>query len=312
MKKTINRALIMLISSMLIGCAQSKQQDKQSDNLELGIQQLANLRAIENQQIIVVAHRADWRNSPENSIQSIQNCINMGVDMVEIDLKISKDGVLILMHDKTLDRTTTGKGNPEDYTLEELKAMRLRNGAGHKTGHQIPTFEETMLLCKDKVLVNVDKGYDYFKEVYEVLERTGTTEQCLIKAGFPYERVKTENSDVLEKSIFMPIVNLERADAEEMIEGYMGKLNPQAFELVFANETPEVLRLIEKVRNSGAKLFINALWPELSAGHDDDRAIEQNQPNESWGWIVNQGAHFIQTDRPAALIEYLRSINRHK
>ncbi|MGL5272966.1 MAG: glycerophosphodiester phosphodiesterase family protein [Phocaeicola sp.] len=272
---------------------------------------LLNLTNLEGNHIIVVSHRADWRNSPENSLQAIQNCIDMGVDMVEIDLKISKDGVVILMHDKTLDRTTTGKGKPEDYTLEELKAMRLRNGAGHKTAHQIPTLEEAMLLCKGKVLVNIDKGYDYFKEAYEVLEKTGTVKQCLIKAGLPYEQVKKENGEVLEKSVFMPIVNLEKEGAEAMIDGYMGKLNPQAFELVFANETPEVLRLIEKVRKSGAKLFINALWPELSAGHDDDRAVEKNEADESWGWILNQGAHFIQTDRPAQLLEYLRNINRH-
>ena len=61
--------------------------------------------------ILVVSHRADWRNAPENSLQAIQNCIDMGVDMVEIDLKRTKDGHLILMHDKTIDRTTTGKGN---------------------------------------------------------------------------------------------------------------------------------------------------------------------------------------------------------
>lgn len=47
--------------------------------------------------------------------------------------------------------------------------------------------------------------------------------------------------------------------------------------------------LIRKVRDSGAKLFINSLWPELCGGHDDDRAVELHQPDESWGWILNQG-----------------------
>lgn len=51
---------------------------------------------------------------------------------------------------KTIDRTTTGKGKPEDYTLEELRQFRMRNGAGHKTRHLIPTFEEVMKLCKGK------------------------------------------------------------------------------------------------------------------------------------------------------------------
>ncbi|KAA5276649.1 glycerophosphodiester phosphodiesterase family protein, partial [Bacteroides eggerthii] len=106
--------------------------------------------------LLVVAHRADWRNAPENSLQGIQNCIDMGVDMVEIDLKKTKDGHLVLMHDKLINRTMNGKGRPEDYTLAELKALRLKNGAGCKTRHQIPTFEEVMTLCKGKIMVNVD------------------------------------------------------------------------------------------------------------------------------------------------------------
>lgn len=263
-------------------------------------------------QLLVVSHRADWRNAPENSLQGIQNCIDMGVDMVEIDLKKTKDGHLVLMHDKLIDRTMNGKGRAEDYTLAELKALRLKNGAGCKTRHQIPTFEEVMNLCKGKIMVNVDKGYDYFKEAYIVLERTGTTDQCVMKAGLPYERVKAENGEVLNKMIFMPVVNLHKEGAEAIIDGYLEHMQPTAFELVFNNDGPEVQRLIKKVRDSGAKIFINSLWPELCGGHDDDRAVELHQPDESWGWIIGQGAKLIQTDRPALLLEYLRAKKLHE
>lgn len=114
------------------------------------------------------------------------------------------------MHDKTINRTMTGTGSPDEYTLAELKAMRLRNGAGIKTRHQIPTFEEVMNLCKGKIMVNVDKGYDYFKDAYEVLKKTGTVDQCIMKASLPYERVKAENGEVLDKMIFMPVVQLHK------------------------------------------------------------------------------------------------------
>ena len=87
------------------------------------------------------------------------------------------------MHDKKIDRTTTGKGYPADYTLEELRQFRLKSGfSGHKTAHLIPTLEEVMSLCKGKILVNIDKGYDYFKDVYAVLKETGTVQQCIIKS----------------------------------------------------------------------------------------------------------------------------------
>ena len=66
---------------------------------------------------MVVSHRGDWRNAPENSIQAFRNCIDMGVDMVELDLKKTKDGVLVLMHDKKIDRTMNGKGFPRIILL---------------------------------------------------------------------------------------------------------------------------------------------------------------------------------------------------
>lgn len=266
----------------------------------------------ETKSVLVVSHRADWRNAPENSLQAIQNCIDMGVDMVEIDLKKTKDGHLVLMHDKMIDRTMNGKGSPEDYTLAELKAMRLKNGAGIKTRHQIPTFEEVMNLCKGKIMVNVDKGYDYFKDAYEVLKKTGTADQCVMKASLPYEQVKAENGEVLDKMIFMPVIQLHKEVAEAIIDGYLKHMMPQAFELVFNNDSPEVQRLIKKVRDSGAKIFINSLWPELCGGHDDDRAVELHQTDESWGWIINQGAKLIQTDRPAILLQYLKDKKLHK
>lgn len=270
-----------------------------------------NLLHDDTHSVLVVSHRADWRNAPENSLQAIKNCIAMGVDMVEIDLKKTKDGQLILLHDKTIDRTTTGKGKPEDYTLAELRQFRLRNGAGHKTDHVIPTFEEVMTLCKGKILVNVDKGYDYFKDAYVILEKTGTVQQCIMKAGLPYEQVRMENGGVLEKMIFMPVINLHKDGAETIIDGYMKNLKPVAYELVFDNDGEEVQRLIKKVRDSGAKVFINSLWAELCGGHYDDRAVEQNEPDESWGWIIGQGVKLIQTDRPQQLLKYLRERKLH-
>lgn len=266
----------------------------------------------DNRKVFVVAHRGDWRNAPENSLQAIQNCIDMGLDMVEIDLKKTKDGQLILMHDKTINRTTSGKGAPQDLNLSDIKKMKLRNGAGHKTRHRVPTLEEAMLLAKGKILVNIDKGYDYFDDVYAVLEKTGTVNQCIIKAGEPYETVKAEKPVALEKMVFMPVVKLTKDNATSMIEGYEKNYKPKLYELTFDNDGKNVYTLIKLAKKKGAKIFINSLWPELCGGHDDDRAVEKGQPDKSWGWIIDRGAKIIQTDRPAQLLEYLRAKGLHE
>lgn len=142
----------------------------------------------EEGKVSVISHRGDWRNTPENSIRAIQNCIDLGVNMVEIDIKKNKDNELILLHDKTLDRTTTGKGLPQDYTLAEIKQMRLRNGAGVATSHQIPTLEEAMIVAKGKIWVNIDKGYDYFDLVEKVLEKPVLHSRYSSKPDFPIRR----------------------------------------------------------------------------------------------------------------------------
>lgn len=297
MKKYFINTLLLLF--LIAGCS-PKPEVKNNDN------------TVTENKIIVVSHRADWRNAPENSLQAIKNCIAMGVDMVEVDLNKTKDGHLILMHDRTLNRTTTGKGKPEEYTLEEIKQFYLKGGHGQKTRHKIPTFEETMELCKGKIMVNIDKGYEYFKDAYEILEKTGTVDQCIMKSDHPYEKVVEENGEVLKKMIFMPVVHLNKDGAEKIIDDYIKYLKPKAFELVFKEENPDVLRLIKKVKDSGSKIFINTLWPDLCAGHDDDRAIELGEPEESWGWVIEQGATYIQTDRPALLLEYLRFNRLHR
>ena len=187
---------------------------------------LSELSAPAKQSVLVVSHRGDWRNAPENSLQAFQNCIDMGVDMVELDLKKTKDGELILMHDNTLNRTTNGTGKPEDYTLAELKKLRLKNGAGFLTRHKIPTLRETMLLCKGKILVNVDKGYEYFEDVQKILEETGTANQCVVKEKIPYQTIKEQHGDILDKVIFMPKADLCKPEAESIIDSYLQNEKP--------------------------------------------------------------------------------------
>lgn len=261
----------------------------------------------EEGKVSVISHRGDWRNTPENSIRAIQNCIDLGVNMVEIDIKKTKDNELILLHDKTLDRTTTGKGLPQDYTLAEIKQMRLRNGAGVATSHQIPTLEEAMIVAKGKIWVNIDKGYDYFDLVEKVLEKTGTTQQVLIKAGLPYQKVVAENKAVLDKLFFMPIIDMANPDAMTMVEEYIKNMQPKAFEVSFTQIDQALQNVLDRIQKSGSKVWINTLWPSLCAGLNDDRAVEENQQDSIWGKVIEMGASFIQTDRPKELVNYLRN-----
>lgn len=74
--------------------------------------------------------RGDWRYAPENSVGAIQGAIDMGADIVELDVAKTKDGKFVLLHDGTLDRVSNGKGPSTEYTLEEIKKFRLKGTDG--------------------------------------------------------------------------------------------------------------------------------------------------------------------------------------
>nr|WP_293837730.1 glycerophosphodiester phosphodiesterase family protein [uncultured Arsenicibacter sp.] len=262
--------------------------------------------------VLVVAHRADWRGAPENSLAGIERAIQMGVDVIEIDLKKTKDGVLVLMHDATIDRTTNGHGKPEDYTWNELSQFFLKNGHGGPTRQHIPTFEACMQLVKGRAMVNIDKGYDYYKEAYDILVKTGTVDHAIIKSGKPYEQVKAENGDLLgNKLAYMPIVYLDRPNANAILQTYSEKLKPVAYELIFSTDSALVNSNYLKIPETGSKIWFNSLWSNQNASHDDERSVDEKQPEAGWGWLISHGATLIQTDRPEELIEYLRKRGLH-
>ena len=90
----------------------------------------------------VVAHRGDRVHHPENSLAAFRAALNTGADALETDLHISKDQVIIVHHDETVDRMTNGSGRIDTMTLDEIKALRLRAPDGTLTDEQIPTLDE--------------------------------------------------------------------------------------------------------------------------------------------------------------------------
>ena len=258
--------------------------------------------------VFVIAHRADWRGAPENSIQAIENSIRMGVDMVEIDIQRTADGQFVLMHDPTLDRMSTGKGRIADYTLDQIRQFRLRSGNAVKTRRAIPTLEEALLACRDRVLVNIDKGGDYIREILPIIQRTGTERQVIIKGKYALDRVKADYGDS-KGMLYMPIVDMYDSTAVERGAEFAKKMHPVAFELCFKTEQELAPTFVNIVLKSGSRVWINTLWDTLCAGHDDENALIEGM-DKHWGWVLDHHATMIQTDRPEMLINYLKQHGR--
>ena len=269
------------------------------------------LQNCDEKSVLVVSHRGDWRNFPENSLEAIESAIMMGVDIIEIDLQRTKDGELILMHDATLNRTSTGEGAIADTTLAYIQTLKLRNGCNIRTKHKVPTLKEALLLAKDKVMLNLDKADRYFQQVYELLIETGTTKQIVMKGNKSAEEVKALYGNYLKDVIYMPIVDLDNENAELQIEMFISDMHPVAFELLFREDSnPLPIKLKDSLKGR-TLIWYNTLWDTMAGGHDDDASLVDF--DNGYGHLIDKlGARIIQTDRPLLLLDYLRSRNLHE
>ncbi len=260
----------------------------------------------------VWAHRGDWRYAPENSLMAIQRCIYLGVDVIELDFRLTKDGHLVAMHDETVDRTTNGSGNVEDMTLAEIKQLRLKSACGVKgSQQQVPTLEEVMNLVKGKAMVNLDKTEGkWIREAYEVLKKTGTVDHAIFKGNDDITFMRARYHALMDSIIYMPKLWYKNENVRAFTEEYEKDLNPFAYEMIFDSEESEVFKMIPERKKAGDYFLAIALWDELCAGHTDELALLKG-PEAAWGWLVEKRANAIMTDRPAELINYLRSKGLH-
>lgn len=103
-----------------------------------------------------VAHRGASGNFPENTLRAFQMALEIGVDEIEFDLRMTGDGHLVVMHDATVDRTTDGTGAIGELTLAEIRALDAGRVFGERfRGDRVPTWEEALDLVQGKVRLNV-------------------------------------------------------------------------------------------------------------------------------------------------------------
>lgn len=272
---------------------------------------VAEMHNPRSKKVLVATHRGDWRNYPENSLPAIESVIRMGADIMELDLKLTSDSVLVLCHDRTIDRTTSGRGRVSDIPYDSIRRCVLRTGHGIKTEHRMPTLREALEVCRDRIVVNIDQGYEYYDLALALTEELGMTDQVLIKGKRPTEVVAAKFAEHPRNMMYMPIIDILKPQGKALFEEYGQKgVVPLAYEVCWREYTPQVEACMKKIVASGSKLWVNSLWPSLNGGLCDDAAFE-GDPDAVYGKLVDMGATMIQTDRPELLLTYLRARGLH-
>ncbi|MEP9360402.1 glycerophosphodiester phosphodiesterase family protein [Sphingomonas sp. KR3-1] len=264
--------------------------------------------------ILVVAHRGCHNaapghglpSAPENSIAALENCVRIGADMMETDVRQTADGELVMIHDDTLERTTTGSGRVRNKTLAELRTLRLRENLGGKdaapTDQRIATLDEMLAAAHGRMHLNLDVKDAIYVEVIAAVERAGMQDQVIVKtvagpnspalaALSPYDRVP-----------FAPILLNPHGDADLgaiALRQTAGK-RPIAIEL--PQMSPEQLPAVVAHAN-GVRLWVNTLWSGFITGWGGDAAALRD-PDQVWGRMYRAGISIFQTDEPEALLAF--------
>ena len=300
--RTIKKSLILLLFIVIPFSALSK-----GNRVDTLLQYMHD--GGKSKHVMIFAHRGNWRNSAENSILAFQDCINERLDGIEVDLQMTKDSVLIVMHDETLDRTTTGSGKVSDYTIDELRKLRLLNPIGVKTRQTIPTFEQVLLLAKDKILIQVDKWKAYGQQVADLAKKYNCERQIILRTTDNSKTTKQKYGNLLDNLIVMPVLVCKGGKVdEENLQDFIKNYSSPVMSFSFIREDYPILRKIKNLQEMGYRIWFNSLWDTFNAGHDDELAV--TDPDNSYGWLINHGANIIFSDNPILLKKYLIKINR--
>ncbi len=319
----MKRALLLLAILAGASCT-TNQASKQTFNRAEAI--AAQIHNPDSKYVVVAVHRGDWRNYPENSIPAIESVIRMGADIVEIDVHMTADSVLILCHDGDVLRTTNFskvfKDEPgksariSNLTLDEIKRLSLKRAHGVAIDTlRMPTLEEALMCTKDRICVNIDKGYDYYDAALKITEKLGVTDQVLIKGKKPIEVVAEHEAPYPHNMMYMPVVDIQKPGGKKLFSSYLEQgVVPLAYEVCWQNNDDAAFEdACEAIIAQGSKVWVNTIWASLCGGdgNDDDAAFQEEDPGKVYRQYIDAGVSMFQTDRPELLIGWLTKIGRH-
>ncbi|WP_369976674.1 glycerophosphodiester phosphodiesterase family protein [Xanthomonas bundabergensis] len=266
---------------------------------------------------LVVSHRACWKLASENTLDGIAACIAHGVDMVEVDVRTSRDGTLVLMHDERVDRTTDGHGAVADLDAAQIAALRVRSQGGGRastlTGRHPPTLAQALATARGRVLVNLDVKAASLDRIMDVVEAAGAQRDVLLNVPLDVPQAalqRARNADIAVQALYL---QRESALPPEQALRSAAALRPTAVQLMF--DDPAVLDMAQRTLGRTTRLFVNTMTNDiasgtpmrLSANYTDARALQA--PRQVWGELRRRGVSLIQTDEPLSLLRYLQ---RHR
>lgn len=244
---------------------------------------------------MVSAHRGGpYPGYPENSLQAFENTLKHTPSIIEFDVALTKDSVLVLMHDNTLDRTTTGKGRVIDHTFEEIRKLYLVDKDGKQTDFKVPTLDEALAWGKERTLFTVDiKREVPFTMVVDAIKK---------HRAEPYAAVITYSVEAAKKihRLHPELMLSVSIRNEEELERFEKSGIPVDRWIAFTgtSERPEEFNAL--LHDKGVFTILGVL------GNLDRSAIARG--DHIYSEFVKKGTDILATDRPIEAAAAIRKL----
>jgi glycerophosphoryl diester phosphodiesterase len=230
--------------------------------------------------VVVISHRGEHLHHPENTMPAFAEAVRVKANFIEVDVRTTADGKLVLMHDGTVDRTTNGHGEVAKMTFDEIRALDAGMRKGPEFGGtRVPTFDEVLDYARGKINIYVDVKQVAAKELVDHIADHGMTDHVVIYSGRISKAVQELNPAL---RIMPEARNLETA------QKIVDDLRPRVLAFDAADFKPEIIAVAKQAK---ALIFVDRLGPA------DNPA--------TWQEAIDQGADGIQTDRPEDLVKFL-------
>lgn len=265
-----------------------------------------------NPKILVAAHRGVWHEAPENSIAAIRQAIEQGADIVELDVRSTRDGVLVIMHDASLDRTSARQGKIAELEFSAIRHTKLKpsdGGARLPIDEHLPTLAQALEVARDRVVINVDvKDAKAFDRVAVAVIAAGMADQVFFKADIlgPQDVAVIRATPSFGRVPFVPMMRARPGQFAQDLR-WLEPLGCPMVEVAF-EDVKDLAAGRDELRRLGARLWVNTINCSHSLDFNDSRA--QIDPDAVWGHLIDMGVGAIQTDLVAALEHYIRTTGK--
>ena len=234
--------------------------------------------------VFVVAHRGLHDGIPENTLAAYRAAIEAGADFVEIDLRETKDGHLVSVHNHTVDAyTEDARGPVHEFSLEELRALNIGSPVAPEwADERIPTFEEILALCQGRIGIYLDLKQGSVDKMVALVRQYDMTHDVLWYASTMHLRQLRETCP---ECILMP-----DPGPEQNLPRTFDLFTPQVVASVWRHLSESFVRICHE---AGTLVIVDDGGPD------------------SWDTLLAWGVDGIQTDQVNELIEYLKTRNGH-